>query len=527
MMMSATRAQVPVRTPILPDEWPETYLVSLARAQGLRKPWGHDVDLIRTVLPWEKLCATGMPKVGQPRRPYLEGRPQYGAMPLPAWASVVRAMPLRYCPHCLVDERYFKTRWRLAGLHACTAHGVLLKNDLVDRALTANYTRKGLLQLNDANDEHILSGVIRCAPNELSAVSMVWQPLEVMAQTSESPREDEALGQLACWSVLLWRLLEEISRGHHKKVIRQPTTGPLAGVARLIDELGVVTAPSIEGVLALFASLRENIHVLAAKRFLDGLILQEEKQPTALSALPLTSLRERLLAGAPVATPRSAHGEMAFRELRTRAVNKSVLFEELAPLGAGSDVVDHWVRAKLIPTTKVSRDGMSFVFVDRKDVLQARRAMLSLIHARDFAAEHGLDWRTYKAIKDTSLLRTGALGLRGFLYRKEIVALTSQLELMSAPVHGASALRWTLFCESTFHIAEQRSTFVSVVQAALRGQIQVYRDLSKQGLSAFSIGVDGIAWLAGRRRAYFCERRWRPAMQQPGLFDAQEQVYPA
>lgn len=527
MMTSSTRAHVLVRTAILPDEWPETYLVSLARAQGLRKPWGHDIDLIRSVLPWEKPSSDGVVALGRARRPYLEGRPQYGSMPLPPWASVVRAMPLRYCPHCLVEKRYFRTRWRLSGFQACTAHGCLLKSDLVDRALTVNYTRKGLLQFKDANDERILSGVVSCSPRELAAVSMVWQPLEQMAQQSESPREDETLGQTACWSVLLWRLLEEISRAHHKKVIKRPTMGPLAGVARLIEELGVVTAPSLDGMLALFAALRENIHVLAAKRFLDTLIVQEDRHPTALSTLPLTTLRQRLMSFAPVATPRTAYGEMAFRDLRAHAVNKSVLLEELAPLGAGADVVDHWIRANLIPTTKLSREGMSYTFVERTDVLQARRAMLSLIHARDFAAEHSLDWRTYKAIRDTSLLSTGALGLRGYLYRKEIVALTGQLELMSAPVHGASTLRWQLFCESTFHIAEQRSTFVAVVKAALRGQIQVYRDLSKPGLSAFSIGVDGIAWLAGRRRAHFCERRWRPAMQQPGLFDAQEQVHPA
>jgi len=524
MTASATRTHLPVRTPILPDEWPETYLVSLARAQGLRKPWGHDVELIRSVLPWEILRSTGIPQVGQARPQYLQGRPQYGAMPLPPWASVVRAMPLRYCPRCLVEERYFKTRWRLSGFHACTAHGCLLKSDLADRALTANYTREGLQQFKDATAEQILSGVVCCSPRELSAVSMVWKPLELMAQRSASPREDEALGQIACWSVLLWRLLEEISRAHHKKVIRQPTTGQLAGVGRLIEDLGVVTAPYLDGMLALFAALRENIHVLAAKRFLDVLMAQEDKQPTALSTLPLSRLRERLMSFAPVATPRAAHGEMAFRELREHAVNKAALLEELAPLGAGSDVVNRWIRTDLIPTTKLSREGMNFTFVERKHVLQARRAMLSLIHARDFASEHNLDWRTYKAIRDTSLIRTGALGVRGYLYRKDIVALIGQLELMSAPVHGTSALRWPLFCESTLHIAEQRSTFVALVRAALQGQVQVYRDLSKPGLSAFSLGVDGIAWLAGRRRASFYERRWRPVLQQPGLFDAQEQA---
>lgn len=521
MTVVATRAHPPVRTPMLSDEWPETYLVSLARAQGLRKPWGHDVELIRSFLPWESPPSADIARVGESRSQYLQGRPQYGDLPLPPWASIVRAMPLRYCPDCLIEKRYFRTRWRFSGLLACTTHGCLLKSDLADQAITANYSRKDLLKFEDAGEMQFLDAALCCLPREHHAVSMVWRPLELMAQNSASPRVDDALGQLASWSVLLWRLLEEISRAHHKKVLKQPTTGQLTGVGRLIEELGVVTAPSLDGMLALFSALRENIHVLAAKRFLDWITSQETGAPTALSSLPLKSLRERLTSFAPVATPRTPHGEMAFREQLKRAVNKSVLLEELAPIGGGSDIVNRWIRRKLIPTTKVSREGMDFTFIERKDLLQARRTLLSLIQARDFAAEHELDWITYKAIRDTGLIKTGVLGIRGYLYRRDIVALTCQLELMSSPVHGASGLRWQLFCESTLHIAEQRTTFVALVRAATQGQIRVYRDLSKPGLSAFSIGVDGIAWLAGRRRAFFYERKWRPRLQQPGLFDAQ------
>ncbi|MEH0166706.1 TniQ family protein [Roseateles microcysteis] len=523
MTEATLRMHLPVRRPMLPDEWPETYLLSLARAQGLRRAWGYDVELIRSVLPWERPMSTGNQPASESASPYLQGRPQYGANPLPSWASIVRAMPLRYCPHCLLEQRYFRTRWRFSGFHACTFHGCYLKSDLVDQALTANYNREGRLKFADATDEQILNAALCCLPHELHATKMVWQPLELMAQRAESPRENEALGELASWTVMLWRLLEEISRIHHKKVIGQPTTGLLPGVGRLSRDLGIVTAPSLDGVQAMFAGLRENAHLLAARRFIDGLIGQEGKTPTALSALPLEVLRERLMCFAPVATPRTPHGGMAFRDLREHAVNKSVLLEDLAPLGGGPELVNRWIRCKLITTVKVIREGMAFTFIEREHARQARRALLSLIHARDFVAQHDLDWCTYKAIRDIGLINTGALGLRGYLHRKDIAALIAQLELMSAPVHEASSLRWPLFCETTLHCAEQRATFLALVRAAIQGRIRVYRELSRPGLSAFSIGVDGIVWMARRRRAFFYERKWRPAVGQRGLFDAQEE----
>lgn len=522
MIAPGLRVRLPVRRALFPDEWSETYLVALARAQGLRRPWGHDVDLIRGFLPWQHHQGTSDLLTNSGRAQYLQGRPQYGSTALPPWASLVRAMPLRYCPLCLMQERYFRTRWRLSGLHACTFHGCLLKADLAEPALTVNYKRDGLKRLLDVQAEQLIEAAQCCLPPEMRAISMVWRPLEDLAQSDAAAGSVEDISALASWSVLTWRSLEEISRAHHKKVLQQPTGGPLTGVGRVVEDLAISLTPSLEGMLALFSALRENIHVLAAKRFFDELIMQEQKAATALSLLPLQHLSERVLSFSRRSTPRTPHGDMAFRDLREHAVNKSVLLEQTALLGASSHVLDRWIREQLLPTVQVSRGGKQFMFIDREHVRQIRRALSSLIHARDFAAEHCLSWVTYKAIRDSGLLRTGALGIRGFLYRKEIANLMTQLEFMSSPDHNASALRWRLFDEATLHIAEQRHTYLALVKAAVQGYVRIYRDLSKPGLSSFSIGVDGITWLAARRRAFFFERKWRPNVEQPELFDAQE-----
>lgn len=522
MSALVNRMSLPVRRAMFPDEWGETYLVALARAQGLRRPWGHDVELIRGVLPWGQSQSPAGGGTREARIRYLQGRPQYGDAPLPTWASLVRAMPLRYCPECLIKERYFRTRWRLSGLHACTFHGCLLKADLADPALTVNYRRDGLRRLVTVQDDQLIEAAHCCLPRERHAISMVWRPFEQLAQTpvtAEKGENSEQIATLASWSVLAWRALEEISRAHHKKVLRLQTGGQLAGVGRLVEDLGIVLAPTMEGMLSLFAALRENVHVLAAKRLLEEAIIREQKEATALSLLPLQKLSERVLSFSRRATPRTPHGAMAFRDLREHTVNRAAALEQLAPLGASSEVLERWIRCKLLPTVQVSRRGRHFVFIEREHLRQVRRALSSLIHARDFATEHCLSWTTYKAIRDSGLLRTGALGLRGFLYRKDISHLTTQLELMSAPEHQASALRWRLFGEATLQIAEQRGTFRALVKAAVQGQIKIYRDLSRPGLSAFSIGVDGITWLTARRKAFFLERRWRPCISQPDLFD--------
>lgn len=53
-------------------------------------------------------------------------------------------------------------------------------------------------------------------------------------------------------------------------------------------------------------------------------------------------------------------------------------------------------------------------------------------------------------------------------------------------------------------------------------KFQVYRDLDRPGLSAFSIGADGIAWLAACRRSFFLYRKRGVVLMQPDLFDVPE-----
>lgn len=521
MSNSVIEARLPLRPRLRPDEWPETYLASLARSHGVRRPWTYDVDLIRSALPWEDEVRTAQRTTPPSRRTYFQGRPQYGALPLPIWASVVRAMPLRYCPLCMVDERYIRTRWRISALHVCTVHGCALKSDLVEPALTVHFAQRGRLELADCDVAQLIEGSACSMPNEFRAASMVWAPLEQMAAESTDPRTDASLGLLAAWSLLVWRTLEVVSRIHHKKVIKTPTNGVLTGVGRLVDDLQLNLAPSRNGMLALLEGLRENAHALAAQRLLMDLMRDEAKSKTVLSLLPLADLSGLLSSFKPGLAHRTAHGAMAFRQLRTEAMNKAEVKDELRAVGAGDDVVQRLLRNGLLRTLQSNeQENGNNKFIARQDVQRARRYLLTLMHARAFVAEHDLGWPTYVALRQTNLLSDVPTGLRGFIRRSDVTLLMCRLELMSTPASNCPRLRWPLFSEQTLYAAEQRSTFALLIEAAIEGRFQVYRDLDRPGLSAFSIGVDGIAWLAACRRSFFVYRKRGLASMQPDLFDA-------
>ncbi len=134
--------------------------------------------------------------------------------------------------------------------------------------------------------------------------------------------------------------------------------------------------------------------------------------------------------------------------------------------------------------------------------------------------EHDVDAITYEAIRDAALLKTGIL--RAYLYRQEIAALVCRLELMCSPATEAQGPRWQVFCAATIDALGGRPMFCDFIQAALQGRFRMFRDLSKQGLSAFSISIDALNWAVERRRAIHCARAAQPTKGQGSLFGTHE-----
>lgn len=520
MTTTTSTGLLPVRIPMRPDEWTETYLVALARAQGLRRPRANDVERLRTVLLRQQSSAVARPPLDAASSLDTPAEAPNGEESLPSWAVIARSAPLRYCPSCLIESRYFRSRWRLAGFHACTVHGCRLKSDLFEEAITTYMARRNRTSVVDADAARLLGGAVCCSADELRAIKMVWAPLETAAQTASTPEERHRAATLAGWSALLWSALDVVAFAHYQQILHQPTNGELARVSRFVKDFEVAAQPSMEGLLSLFSSFTENAHFRAAKRLIDALEARDVREGTALMAVPLRHLGERLAALAPEALIPRPVGGTALQGVRDHSICKAAFIDQLAAHGPRYQAVNRLFQRGQIPTTKLPCGSREFTLIEKSHAQRARRLMLSLIHANEFMVQHDIDTTTYEAIRHAALLKTGIL--RAYLYRQEITALVTRLELMCSPATDIQSPRWQVFCAATIGAVGGRPMFSDFIQAALQGRFQMFRDLSKQGLSAFSISADALSWAVERRRAIHCARAVQPTQGQGRLFCTHE-----
>lgn len=508
-----------LRRPLQPDEWPESYLAAVVRQNGVRRPWIYHVDQIRYLLPWYRVGGRDTDCIDRLTLPHArDGWPSYGHAPLPRWAALQRRAPLRYCPICMSRSRYVRTRWRLSGLTVCTLHGCFLKSDLAEPALTMVYKRDGFLHLADATDEELLAEAVCCLPEEFRVVREVWGPLEIAAEASPRPFSDDTLGQLAGWTVLAWRLVDQVAGAHVRQIRKTISRGALADAAQLFRDAGLTIAPNREGIQAFLHRLTENVHYKAALGCLRRLMATEQIETTVLAQLPLAQLHDALVAAAPQLAVATKAGEIVFREERERALSRNQAKEEL---GVQDPVIDRWIRTGAFRNVEYRQLGTKrFVFISREDVRRARRFQLSLIYVEDFLAEHGVDWPTYFSLRRSRLIAPVQVGDRRYLSRGALSDLASRLELLSAPAEQLKGPRLPLFGQAAVRLSRSAGRYGDFVRAALEGRFAVFRDLGRPGLSTFLVGSDGIAWLSrqGRRSATVAAENVRRV--QASLFEA-------
>lgn len=485
-----------LRRALLPDEWPETYLASLARLNGVRRPWIYHLDAVSSALPGYQAGCTSrsadLPASSRPR----EGWPRYGAAPLPRWNCVQRSAVIRYCPMCLLERRYIRTRWRLTGLPVCTNHGCYLKSNLVDPALSVDYKRPDRLHIVDASADQLQEAAVCCLPEELRLVRDVWGPFEQAAEASELPYADDELGMLAVWTMFTWELLVDVTRAHCREVLKTSAEGSLSNILVLLRDLQVGIAPSREGVGGFIRGFKQTVHYKAALRCIRRLMASEEKLASAASRLPLQELHDTLVAAAPQVGGMTKAGELLFQEERKHSMSRN---EVTIQLGLNDKAIDQWIKEGRFQRVDVRRIGAKrFIFLPREDVRRAKRYLNSLVYVEDFLAEHDIDWPTYFALRESRLVAPIQTGDRRYLARSEVVSLLSRLELMSSPLAELQGMRWPLFGRATVRLASSQSRYGELVRAVLSGRVAVFRSLSNSGLSAFRIGTDALAWLGSR-----------------------------
>jgi hypothetical protein len=400
---------------------------------------------------------------------------------------------------CLLERRYVRARWRLTGLPVCTSHGCHLKTNLVDPALSVDYKRPDRLHIVDASNDQLLEAAVCCMPDELRLVRAVWGPFEEAAEASELPYADDALGTLAVWTMFTWELLVDVTRAHCREVLKTSSEGSLSNILVLLRDLQVGIAPSREGVGGFIRGFKQTVHFKAALRCIRRLMASEEKLVSAASQLPLQELHDALVAAAPQVGGMTKAGELLFQEERKHSMSRN---EVVNHLGLTDKAVDQWIKEGRFQRVDVRRIGAKrFIFLPREDVRRAKRYLNSLVYVEDFLKEHGVDWPTYFALRESGLIAPIQTGDRRYLARSEVVSLMSKLELMSSPLPELSGMRWPLFGQSTVRLASSQSRYGELVRAALSGRVTVFRNLSNSGLSAFQIGIDALAWLGSRGSA--------------------------
>ncbi len=484
-----------LRRPMHADEWAESYLGDLIRLNGVLEPKTQLVDKVRSSLPWYP--AAGQPAVSvdrvSPQSP-ISGRPQYGNCDLPRWATLDRQTGTRYCPACMVESRYIRTRWRISMLPVCTLHGCYLRKEMPDPALMVKNRHWGLQNLLEATDEQLMEGAVCCLPAELAVARMVWEPLERAAEASTQPHADSALAELAGWTAVAWHLLVRVANIHRLQTHRQAGSNALGNITNYMAAGGARISPSQQGVRAFVLDLTDRTQCRAVAKCLRALIADDCNKGSVLSRASMTEMYDALRAASPHMAARSTHYERQFREEGVQALRRQHAIDYL---GIGKTEFDGWIKKLLLPNATVFKTGKHhFKLFERADLKQAKQYLLSLISVEDFLAEQNMDLPIYKALCHQRILKPERLGHRHYLRRKDLSTLACRLELICRPAaKQGTNRRYPLFGAVTFPSKCRAETIGAFVNAALEGRFPVYRCLHLPGLSSFHVGDKGLAWI--------------------------------
>lgn len=473
-------SMLPIRPGMEKDEWTESYLGRVARANGLRRPWRDDLERIRVrIIHTPDTCNLGVP--------------MYGGEPLPSWATLGRAAQIAYCPACLHEARYVRARWRLAQFEACTVHDLRLKPGLCEPAVTHLYKRPDKREVHDITDDEIWAGAECPLPLERAYSYAIWAEFE---QAVTRSRPEDAIDPLA-WALLSERLLDAVVTA-----VRGPGYPPknvprLGHRARWLFDAGLEISASHEGVLGFLLSLKVNAHRRAAATCLLSLVDEEVRQRTVLSRLPLQYLHDRLLAAAPEAQHLQNQGALPATLRPTGYVN---LEQAEYLLGCSPGLLYFLMRERFFTKVEKIRFGRrQYVFIHRSEVDACRRWLSSCMTFEQVVETLQIDRPAYLALLDSGLLNPFELGSWRRYRREEILGLTSRLDSISHACPANAGHLEPLMGGWLRRRGRPRSLVTKILKEIVDGQLPLYRKPEERGLCAYYVDRSAIMrlrWLA-------------------------------
>lgn len=461
---------LPVRPQRKPDEWGETYLARLIRANGVKRPWRYDLDRIRHS-PLSERAATALP--------------QYRDEKLPSWAMLGRGAQIRYCPACLHDAGYIRERWRLSPFEVCTIHNIRLKNDLVEPAISASYNRPEKRKIDEITPEQMWSGAMCPLPVELAHVTNIWGASEaaIEGRCTDS-------NELLAWALLSEKILDAVVTSI--RGVDYPARDAVRATHRAgwLHRMGKSIAPSREGVLQFILKLESGAHQRAAAACLRKLADDEVKEATLLSRLPLQWLHDRLIAASPEAHAGVGHGALP-RDLHP--TDHISLDRAEALLGCQASLLYFLVREGFFKSVHSIKKGRKqYTFIHRSDVEACRRWLSQCMSYEQVMSELKVDRRGYWALLDSQLLRPIRLGCQSWHRREDVAALLSKLDQVARVVPRSDADLYPLMGEWMHRRGRSRAVLIRVLLEILHGDLPLYRKLSNDGMAAYFVDVAAL-----------------------------------
>jgi len=484
----AASASLPVRTTRQQDEWIETYLGRAVRAFGVLRPWRPDLEVLRRMLP-QTMARTD------------DGRPVYGTEMLPGWAAVGRQAQIRVCAQCFLEGRYVRARWRIPFLTVCTAHGIVLKDGLVEPAITAAYKRPGKRAISDVTDDEVAEGATCPTPTGLNYARMIWQPFEHAVCSGEAP---DVVSDRLAWALLAERMIDAAVTAHRgpdyptRDVPRHEHRG------RWLRKERLHITPDRAGVLAFLLDQGGSSRRRAILAALARLIGDECRTHTIMSRLPLVELRERLLAAAPV-------GERPGSGALPRALHPSGCksFEAVeAILGCPPDMLSHLLQeGHFQGVTRIQFGRKRYIFVPDAEVDRVRRLFATYVTFNELLEELAIDKRTYWALHDAGYVPPIELGSWRRYRRQDVSALLSRLDSASRPSPEPSVGLQPLMGDWLHMCRRPRACIAKILEDILDGRVPLYKRLDKEGMQAYFVGPAALTRLLSLSEAHRAANR--------------------
>lgn len=457
------------RPKLLPDEWIETYLFRVARANGVPRPKLSDLERFRPTL---QVTAGSKP----------QGYPMWGEATFPRWSVATRANRIRYCPACMVESRHIRSRWRLTTLEVCTLHHIRLKDDLAEPVMTRGHMQEGMHLISDITEDQLWAGATCPMPSERRYLARLWGDFERLIIGGNTSVAFNRLTYVLFLEALLDALATTVPDSESLPVDTPRSTR----LAAVVETHRLVLAADSNGVLDFLDQIVVPEHRSVVLRRLRRMLLDEAYRPTCLSALPIADLRKRFfMEGQEMFASQTGSLRLGSREVPKGGVS---LENAARMIGCSQDLLWRLIRSRILQGASASgRERKRYAYLTPQALEACRRWYASIATRGQVKEQLGIAQRGYVSLLSSGLLRPLPFIKRPYFQRSDLTELCRRFEAISQPCPSDISHLQSLFGEWLPCRGKYRRTSPELLQEALRGGFPVFRRPGCPGLSAYFV----------------------------------------